>query len=178
MTRLTKDLRQAIARNCVEVQFAKQKKEVRKEESDLGLELYKDVFDAKIISQAKKMPEKWLRKDSCLRFNCAGYDLRFNVEPSLSVPFSSDCSRLGSVTGELASKAQEFVARRDKLNESYRAAYNAVLALLDSVNSIAQLEKVWPDGKPFYARYVQSVQGTSVPAIQVKELNTLLGLAE
>ena len=56
-------------------------------------------------------------------------------------------------------------------------AANTLKALLASVGTYASLEKEWPEGKKFYASLPGDFPGnTGLPMVQIKQLNTLLGL--
>ncbi len=50
--------------------------------------------------------------------------------------------------------------------------------MLKNISSISSLEKTWPEGKPHYEKYLNIAKGAGVPAIQVAEINALLGMPE
>lgn len=152
MTRLTKDLRESIARKAVETQF-------------------------KARHEAHKAEENKLRMDSCLRFNCGGYDLRFTVTPAVAVPYSTHCARLGTLTGDLAERGQAHANAGQTFRTEYETAYCALLRMLEGVGSVKALHKAWPEGIEFYKTYLTAAPGANVPALRVEEVNKMLGLA-
>ena len=180
MTRLTKDIRTSIANRATEAAFKSRIADHKKAENTLGMQLFRHVFDEKTLKAVAKVPTAWFRQDCCLRFNCAGYDLTFRLDKPVSAPYSGGgfCSRLGTVTGELAERAQKHAQDGEKLTKERNAAYEAVMTMLNSVSSIAQLEKAWPEGKEFYSMYAEAREGSNLPAIKVAEINKMLGLAE
>lgn len=177
MTRMTKDLRESIARKAVETQFKPRHDALKVEEHKLGMEMYNATFPADIQKQLKKIPDGWLRMDGCLRFNCGGYDLRFTVSPAVPVPYSTHCARLAAVTGDLAERGQAHANALKDFREQYEAAYRALLRMLESVGSVKALQKAWPDGIEFYKNYLTAAPGAAVPALRVEEVNKMLGLA-
>ncbi len=178
MTRLTKDMRDTIARAATSVAFKERKEAHRKAENALALELYNSLFDSAVQKAVAKVPNNWFRQDDCLRFNCNGYDLMFRAENPLPVPYSAYCSRLGNVTGELGDRAKDHATVAEKLGSDERDAYRKVKVMLDSVSTFAQLEKAWPEGRPFYEKYITSRKGSNLPAVQIAEINEMLGLKE
>lgn len=178
MTRLTKEIRDCIANDCVRTQFKKTKDELTKQESLLAIECYNYVFDEKIRKQAAKMPTKWMRMDGCLMFNAGGYSVTLRVDKELPVPHATRCNRLGNIDGELADKVQDFSNKKQEANDKHKDAYRKLKAMLDSINSIKQLEKTWPEGKPFYKKYMEVKEGSSLPAVQIEDLNKTLGLSK
>lgn len=178
MTKLNKLIREAILKDCIKKQFSQRQEDRKKSENSLAMDLYKNVFDEKILRAVKKIPKDWLRQDSCLRFNCGGYSLRLNVDKAVPVPYSNGCGVLGSITGDLATSAIKHAEESDKLKEEIRSAYLALETLLDSVSTIKQLSEAWPEGKQFYAGFLEAKGKSNVPALQVSELNKKLGLKE
>lgn len=127
----------------------------------------------------RKIPEKWLREDACLRFNCGGYSLTLRAKKAVRVAsISYGCSQLGTVTGELADRAKAHAQATEGLKRERAEGERALLALLSSVSTLAQLEKTWPEGKPFYQRFMQARPGSNLPAVQVSEINKMLGLKD
>jgi hypothetical protein len=186
MTRLTKDIRDTIANNCALEQFKEQKELLIKEEHSLGMELYTHLFGelktangVKILNAIGKIPENWFRMDKCLRFNCDGYNLVFNVSKPVRVPNTDGfCRPLGSITGKLAEKAQAYANKKEQCNDQYKEARRALRLMLDSFGTIKQLRTGWPEGEKFYNSYSDDVTAPALPAVQIESVNKLLGLAK
>ncbi len=174
--KLSKDIRTSIAKKCLDAQFKVESEAMNKEESKLALKLYKSLFPAKLLKQAAEMPKDWIRYDSCLKFNCNGYSLTFNVAEAVPVPKSDYCRAIGAPAYELAEIAQDFARKKEAFKEKQQHAARALLSMLESINTTAQLEKAWIEGKPFYEKYLENKNGATVPAVQVADVNSLLGL--
>jgi hypothetical protein len=175
--KLTKEIREKIASDTVKGQFAKREKDLKKAHHEMGMKLYNFVFDEATRKAVKKVPEKWLRHCDCLRFNCNGWNLRFNVDKPVPTPNSSHCDVLGSVTGDLATEAQELSKEEQKYRDDLSSAYRALITMLNELNTMKQLQDTWPEGKQYYGKYLKAKEGSTLPAIQVSEVNKILGIA-
>lgn len=178
MTRLTNEMRDAICTRALTKAFKKQEEDHKDQEHRIGLELYAASFDKKVLGQAKRMPEKWIRQDACLRFNCAGYDLTFSLKKPVPVPYSTHCARLGNISGALAEKAQKHAQQWQDIRKKQQETRQALRAVLFGVSTLKQLKEAWPEGKEFYAMYdITSPQSKGgVPAVQIQTVNAMLGL--
>lgn len=185
MTRLTNEIRNEICEKAIEESFAKKKAALKKEEAKLGMKLYKSVFKPSELAKLDSLDEKWIVRDRCLRFNCQGYDLRFNIadkeEDGVPVPVSKrdyGCRSLGNITGEIAMEAQAFANKKQDASKEEDRARRALMAVLHSVSTVKRLAEVWPEGAKFYNIYLAEVEKTGVPAIKMQELNAMLGLKD
>lgn len=179
MTRLTNDIRDTIVFNATKKSFISQNETMSKEENLLALELYNSLFDKKELTIIKKLDKKWFHYDTCLRFNCGGYDLRLCVKEGVPVPYDKGyCSRLGNINGELAEKAQVFANKKKDSEQQQQKTARTVKSLLFSVNTIKQLKTVWPEGSEFYSMYDEQSSKSigGLPAVQIEEINSILGL--
>jgi len=182
MTRITKDLADTIARSTVNEQFKKRADEIRKEEYAIAMELYKHAFDVpmengkNLLNAVNKVPKNWFRMDKCLRFNCEGYQLHLDVEKAVPVPYSTECRRLADITGPLAKKAQEFASKKQAARDEFDTAYRALKNMIESCGTVKKLHKTWPEGITFYGKYLEATEGANLPAVQIKEINKMLGL--
>lgn len=179
--RLTNAIRDGIVRRATETQnklFIEEKKNLEQEEHDLAMKLYREALDVGALKLANKLGEKWVKFDRCLRFNCAGYDLYLRVKTPVPVPRSSDCSRLANFAGAIAIEGQNFANKKKDLDESNKRIRRAVEAMLYSCSTIKMLAQAWPEGKQFYEMYdgVSAKSAAGLPAIQVSEINKMLGL--
>jgi hypothetical protein len=176
MTRLTKEMRESIAIRASNTSFLAEYEAIKKEEHKIGMALYEEAFDKKVRGQAARMPKHWMRQDGCLRFNCGGYDLTFTVKEAVPVPSSTHCARLANITGELAVTAQKHAEKIQDLKKRNKDAQRALLAMLHGIGSIKQLKNAWPEGAEFYSMYDIESPKAGVPAVQIAEINSMLGL--
>lgn len=181
MTRLTNELRNDIREDAIKASFKKQNEKMTAEEHALGMKLYKNLFKKSELTLLEQIDKKWFNMDSCLRFNCGGFDLKFVVDPSVPVPNrqGSYCNRLGNIDDiELVEKAQAFAKRKEDFKNEIRKAERALSVVLLSVTTVKRLAEVWPEGKAYYSHFVDEVKNTGVPMVRVEELNQMLGLAK
>ncbi|TGE04602.1 Nmad5 family putative nucleotide modification protein [Hymenobacter fodinae] len=175
---MTNEIRDNIARNATKQKFTKENDAIKQEENDLALELYHSLFTPEELKLVTKLDTKWFHQDKCLRFNCGGYNLMLCIKEGVPVPYSRHCSILGNISGDLAIKAQEFANKKKDVEADQAKALRAIGSVLYSVNTIKQLKTVWPEGADFYAMYDEASAKSKggVPAVQIDEINKLLGL--
>lgn len=179
MTRLTNDLREQIIDRAMDATYLEKIKEFEAEENKVGLILYKSSFPKSVLDNVKKLPQEWTRKDSCLRFNCGGYDIRLSVPEPVPVPFSRDCSRIGDFSADSieANLGKDFVSRKVTFDEEMRMTRRQLKTVIYNCSTIKQLKTNWPQGEKFYKIFETSPDiKTGLPAIQITELNKMLGL--
>lgn len=156
--------------------FDRTHKDLIREENEIGMACYADVFDAAEVKLAEKLPKSWLRYDAYLRFNVRGYDLRLTVKKSMPVPYSNYCNRLGSVKDEaLIERTHDFAKRKQQFESDREKTRIRLDAMLKTIRTLKRLEELWPDGKPFY-KHLIGTEKASVPAVRFEEINKALGL--
>lgn len=186
MTRLTKDLRQAIANAAVAHAFESKLEALKATEDALAREAYAFVIPASEIEAAANMPANWFRLDACLRFNVGGYTVRLQmVGDGLPVPYRAKneeyggyhCGNLGTIPpGDLCDRIRAHADATEAYKAERRTAYAATIGLLDGVSTLKRLAEVWPAGERFYKRYDDAVPA-SLPAVRISEVNAMLGIA-
>jgi len=179
MTRLNSSIKDSITNACMHHQFDKENETLKKQEHVMGMKLYKTVYSKKTLDAVAKVPTEWFRKDACLRFNCGGYDLRFTVNEAVPVPGRNyGCEIRGAVTGEIAEQAQKFAQEKQDKQNNQEKARKLLRTMLDNIQTIKSLERTWPEGKKFYAKYLEQKEGSSLPVVQVDVVNQALGLSK
>lgn len=175
MSKINRDTREFIAKKAVETSFAEEEKAFQQEEHHLAMACYQALFNKDILKLVHKLPKEWFRWEKCLRFNCDGWDIKLTALEDVPVPYSHTCSRLGSITGELAQTVQKFSQDKKAFQEKRVEAYRKTLNLLESVGSMKRLKTVWPEGKAFYQEFDVEIE-KNLPAIPVTRVNEILGL--
>jgi Nucleotide modification associated domain 5 len=179
MTTLNNYMRDQIIDEAINATFDPKFDKRAKTEKKIGLKLYKKIFDKKSRDALSKLDSKWFRQDSCLKFNVQGLTLVFRVGDSLPVPYSSDCRVLGVITDpDLVSEAHAFAIEKDNLDQERNASRRKLRSIIYSVRTIKQLELLWPAGKAFYEHHKNAPGTGGVPAIQIEEINKILGLVK
>lgn len=185
MTRLTNDLRAIIRDTAVRASFAERNAELARIENALAKEAYEATFGPEIRALVAQVPGAWFRKDACLNFNVGG--LRIGLEVSgegYPVPYQTagghgyHChEEIGVIpAGDLCDRIQAHAKAKEDQRDKSKAAYRGLDALLSSVSSVKKLKEVWPEGEPFYGRFLDE-KAPSLPAIRFAEINQALGLA-
>lgn len=104
--------------------------------------------------------------------NVAGCSVYANFEKSSIAPSSHTLlagSQLAEEFWALENTQKELMAARNNLEMS-------VKSILDSVNTDAQLIKVWPESAPLIPKPVKTDR--NLPTVMVSELNKLLGVGK
>lgn len=171
--RITKQIRDVITFKALAHKFDALYEQEKQMEHDLAMQLYHSVFSLQELSILENVPKKWLRMDSCLRFNCLGYDLTLRVNQPVPVPYATHCSRLGSVDDVLAGRAQEHAHKKQELREKQNKARIVLQETLNKVRTIKELQKLWPEGVEFYKDYLSVAKG-NLPAVTFDSINDML----
>lgn len=185
MTRLTNDMRSIICKAALEATLAERRSDLAAQEASLAREAYDATFSADLQRLIAKVPGNWFRNDPCLNFNVGGLRIRLRTGGNgLPVPYQSGSTRgygchneIGVIQpGDLCDRIQAHAKAKEAFREKTEVASRDLGALLGSISSVGQLQKVWPEGQPFYARFLDS-KAPSLPAIRFAEVNATLGLA-
>ena len=112
---------------------------------------------------------------SGFRFNANGYHVNLNVDPGLPVPYSSGCGNNGSLSGAIAAEVQQFAIDAEDAKTAQRSARQQLWAILESLNTLAQLKESWPEGKPFYAYLEKAERKPSLPVARQSGYEAHLG---
>lgn len=184
MARLTNLDRDTITAAAVAAAFKPRKEALDKAEDALAREAYATLFTKAELAAVAKLPENWLRFDSCLKFNVGGQRITLNATGGLPVPYkpkgSSDggyyCHTIGTIEfGDLCDRIQAHAIAVESLKAERAAAARAVKALVYSVSTTNKFKEVWPEGEAFFSNLTPTT-AANLPAIQVQHVNELLGL--
>lgn len=175
MSKITKTIREKISLDAITESYKAKSDDIKKREQKLAIECYNSVFPKKIRDIVNSLPEGWTRKCTCLKFNAGGWQVTLCAEKELSTP-TTHCSVLGSLTGDLATKVQNFSQEKKSLDENYRADIRKIYGFLEGFSTFKQLKKAWPEGEKFYKKYNADRISPSVPAVVTEEINKILGL--
>ncbi|OYW51807.1 MAG: hypothetical protein B7Z29_21190 [Hyphomicrobium sp. 12-62-95] len=184
MTRLTNDIRGAIHKAAVTAAFAEREAAMKAAEAALAVEAYEATFSEDVLALVAKVPANWFRKDRCLNFNVGGLRIRLNTSDyGLPVPYQSAGGRgygcheeIGTVMpGDLCDRIQAHAKAKEALRDQYKRAEKDLEMLLLSISTVNKLKEVWPEGEPFYSRFLDT-RAPSLPAIRFAEVNKVLGL--
>lgn len=182
--RLTKNIREEIVRNAIALRFDKLQKELNGEENTLAAKVY-DHFVTEDIADAITVLEKsglsfFSRKAVIFKVNIDSYDLDLCLSGKSRVMPSGWCEfKLHTRNdGALAKEVLDFHHRRGQLKEDRKKAEKQLMVLLKSVHSTESLAKVWPEGAKLYSTPPLKAPMAGLPAVQIAELNKLIGLEQ
>lgn len=95
-----------------------------------------------------------------------------------TLPVDSGNGRMTVTDTTLIERHRAFLAENDAIKVETEKVSATLNAMLKNIQTYARLESDWPEGKKFYHSLpVDFPFQHQVPAVQVKELNALLGLA-
>lgn len=75
----------------------------------------------------------------------------------------------------LAVERENLINENDRLNKWYADVHAPVRAAVNSVNTVAQLLKAWPESKELIPEHVAEAK-SHLPAVRASDLNALIGL--
>lgn len=189
MTRLTKHIREQILANAQTKSGNRAARDATKQKrkdwdeavriASLGehAEILTSL-DAKVEKIRQQVPESFRSDDSpiarrgSISVNCAGLALYVNGWEGYKVAPSRF-----TITADnpLAQQFHDICAEEKANNESWEKVKASVNAATNAVTTVKALLKAWPECKELLPEHVEEAK-TQLPAIQVADLNALVGL--
>lgn len=177
MARLTNWDRDSIISAAVKAAFKAREDAHAVEANALACEAYDFLFLPTERKALLKVPSKWLLMDDEVRLNVGGQTIYLKMTEARAIPSGSRYSTIGAIPhGDLCERIQAHALAGEKLKESRQEAKAKTKALVYSVNTLAQLQDIWPDGAEFYAFLLSKDTKPAIPALRVEEVNKALGL--
>lgn len=172
--------RDDIVRRAMKATFEKQYDKFQKKESKLLRRAYNLAFTRRERSLAKKLGPKWFVLDNSLRVVFSnGVSVWLNGRNNFDgdkFPMPRQREHVVITDAKLEAEILELKEAQDKLHQKESEAKVKLRALLNSVTTIDKLLDVWPEGKEFFQSYLVTNDKRNLPAIQVADINDLLGL--
>ena len=178
MSKISKDIKEKIARRAATKFAEKTKIKLAKEEEKLALQCYNHIYSKKERDIIATVPDGWLRKCKCLKFNIAGWTVTLTAKEEMPTKQQDYCKPLGVVeAGDLADKVQAHATAKKKADEDLSAFYHKILSMLLGVSTWKKLQETWKEGTEFYKDLIPAENtGANVPAVLVADINKALGL--
>ena len=178
MTRLTNDMREAIAHAAVWHKFDPLKKKLDDMEDTLAREAYAAIIPADELKALEGVPPRWLNHNSSVTVSAGGYNIQLSLKEGTQLPVPRNGAfRLGALPhGDLCDRARAHANAQETLRNERRNAFYATQTLLASVTTFKALRAAWPDGETFYKKFEGAVPASTLPAVQVAKVNEMLGL--
>lgn len=173
--RLTNDMRSSIKSKAMKHRFGESDAEILQEEYNLAIKLYDIVYDKDVMKIIRQVPEGWLVQRSNFVFNAGGY--RVDLKTEKSQPVKNEYWVTHNIVGlDLIEEVKKFSERREDYKDVKKSSESKLDAILNSVTTVGSLEKIWPEGKPFYKNLNVEYKSCGVPAIKIEELNSTFNL--
>lgn len=177
-TRLTKTMREAIERKLIRDKFEKPFIENRKAFHVLADKIYRDVY-GNDVSKMNRLPDGWLPTSGSILVRIAGQMERPELDKPRRLPYEHSRHQVVKQYSAGEEIAREFRALKDAKNDLEQARDNTsaeIRAVLNSVNTLAQLVEAWPEIADL-ARKICDRPVENLPAIRIDSLNSKLGLS-
>lgn len=144
-------------------------------------ELFDRIYNAAVSDDERKamagIDPAWLCMSQHFQVNAGGYVLSFMLKKAYPSKWNSRAYDRINITDEgLIQEARDMQTEDEGLTTQYRRAYDSLFNLLDSARTFEALAKSWPEGEEYWKPVWEREKGQSLPAIQVSEVNRVLGL--
>lgn len=191
MSRLTNDIRNAMARKLVAYRYANDAKELAQLNRTLADRAYahlypKELLDAMAV--VKKAHRNAFEVSEKLRVNAGGY--RVDVGGQLHTywvkieqvthdgylvidRYPSMCHSITDAA--LSEEIKNFVTRVEQFKALAEAAYREAMAVLDTCSTGKKLAAAWPEAMPVIGDLIPEAERT-LPTVQVADVNAKFGL--
>lgn len=175
--RLNMDDRRSIVKKAISARFDPPREQIEKDKEAFALRLYESAYPKKVKEWAAQAPKGWLHLDTCLRFNVSGHSIKLNISEGVPVPYNAGyCQQLIAINNdELRDEHMALDKRETDLKAERQSAEAQLTALLGRVSTLNRLKEIWPEGEPFFS-HLAPRDRVDVPAIQVSDINRLLGI--
>lgn len=189
MTRLTKHIREQILANAQTKsgnRAAREATSQKRKDWDEAVRIdslkgHADLLtqlDAKVEKIRQQVPESFqgagspIQRRGQIRVNCAGFVVYANGWNGEKVAPSTH-----TITADnpLAQQFHDICAEEKANNESWEKVKASVNAATGAVTTVKALLKAWPECKELLPEHVEEAKA-QLPAIQVADLNALVGL--
>lgn len=195
MTRLTKDLREAILTKIMHRGFYDRLIAQIEREKEWAEEVYQYLYGADLPLLAK-VPERWLDRGGMISLKIGNEHTQISWTWGISSstfrrilsPYEAHktrilpCNVTGLITahyfgyGEpLAMKFEQIHDARNDLETAYKKAMAQANALLESVSTVSKLIKTWPEIESI-VRDVLGQEPAPVPSLPTEDLNKIFDL--
>jgi hypothetical protein len=191
MSRLTKDIREQMARKLVAYRYTNEAKELVQLNRTLADRAYaylypKELLDAMAV--VEKAHRNAFDRSNKIRVNAGGYRVDIGAplrsqwvkmeqaahDGYLVVDrYTSDNHGINDV--ELSEEIKNFANRLRQFNDLCEAAYREAMAVLNTCSTGKKLAAAWPEAMPVIGSLIPEVDRT-LPTVQVADVNAKFGL--
>lgn len=185
MSRLTKEIRENMARKLVAHRYADEAKELARLNRTLAERAYAHMYPQKVLDAMAVIEKQFTNpfpKVAGILVNAGGFKVelgrRFTsrwvqieqVEPK-EIKLVGDRYAAHNLTDEkLIEKVKDFATRRRAFDDVCATAYNEALSVLNTMTTGKKLAEAWPEAMPVIGDLIPEGERT-LPVVQVSAIN-------
>lgn len=180
MSRITKQLREAMLNTLLDNAFADDVKKAQQERLNAGEKIYQDIYGKHLIAM-ESLPNDWLIKSRYFYVCILGerHTIVLNEDRMIGVRHNEYFYQAKLYAGD-EQVVLDYIAcnkAHDDIKDKRSKMYREVTALLESVTTFKKLFEIWPECKPLLEKYAVKPVPSLFPAVQIKNINDGLGLS-
>ena len=177
MSRLTKDLRERMARCVLNNAFGVKEKEAEQALRLAGDKIHADIYGAHLKAM-QSLPKDWLPMGWYVRVAIAGqnHEVYFSEKRITGDDHHYHRPKLYVGDEHVCLEYLQAIDVRDGVKKQRQAMEREVNAILFSVQTFKKLWEVWPASKSLLEKFVSKPTVAMLPAIQFDKVNAALGL--
>jgi hypothetical protein len=192
MTRLTKTIRDRMAKILLKHRFMEQGEELAQRSVELFHLVYADKYPAetrKNMASIQNRHKTAFGNAKTLQINVAGMTINignrqigkdgvlFDAIVNTPRPVFNNWSKYEYLDCEIAEQLKTFAAADYKFCKDIAQARIEVMVVLDSFSTERALREGWPEAVPLIGHVLsESIPGTNLPAVQIERLNKEFGI--
>lgn len=180
MSRLTKQLREAMLNEILSHAFDAKQKSAEQLKISAGEKLYQDIYSSSLIAM-ESLPSGFLPRARYFYIAIAGQiHLIYLSEPRLIGGSHGDKygnkAKLYVGDEPVAIDFQKTIDLCVNLDQQRKQMSREITPVLESVHTFKKLWEVWPESKSLLGKFEVKPAIAILPAVQVSKLNASLGL--
>lgn len=192
-TRLTKEIREAIAKDLVKHRFTEAVQALYQKRADLADAVYRDLYKASEREQMASLPAGMLPEmdELSVRFGGSYTTIYFSgfmygdlskvvavarngTSRRIFYKHKGGCAKDYDARHKLAIQHEEISGAAADLVKEVDAAHRAAIGAISKVGTVKRLMEVWPEVAPFARRF--DTGPAQLPMIRTEQLNKILDL--
>lgn len=190
MSRLTKDIRERMARKLVAHRYTDEGKELVRLNRTLTERIYNHCYTPEMTTAMELIRKHFpnaFETNHRFNVNAGGYRVQMGAairsrwvhieqvaQPERLIVCSYDAHDI-SKDEALTKEVQEFAKRRDAFSELCQTAYHEAMSVLDTMTTGKKLAAAWPEAMPVIGDLIPESERT-LPVVQVSAINAKFGL--
>lgn len=179
MSRLTKQLREAMLDSILSHAFDEKRADTLKIKNICAEKVYSDIYGKHLIAM-ESLPKSFLEKSSLFYISIAGRSHCVRLSEARLIGHKHDNSyykaKLYAGDEAIAIEYQKAVDACDDLETQRKQMSREITPVLESVHTFKKLWEVWPESKSLLEKFEAKPAIAILPAVQVNKLNVALGL--